>query len=579
MELFIGKGGVGKTTLACATALAYARQGRRVLLASLDQAHSLGDALGFRFQHQPGVTPGVASVQPGLDVIEVDSLALLEDRFRGVVALAAGAGHDHGFDLSALDPAELTGLPGVQEILALLEITDYADAGRWDVIILDCPPSADMLRIITAPDMLLGYLERVWPAHNRTMTAIGGDLKRALLAATVQEIASAVTKARDLIADRERTGAKLVTAAEQVAVAESARVRSAAALLGLRLDAVLVNKVLPELPAPDDMFAPGPATNPGDRTAGPNPAERTARPVAELGPSWSNTGAAPHSPWFDGGVPARRTGSGGAVPGMGPRTFAASGGAMTVPSAGPGDRTEGFQPARPGDGDVMPPMDAPPSHQDPNTAQASYTDMLAADGTAGGPPHAGPSASPAGPFAQAAGQPAQAAAAAHPAVQWYSNRRGEQLQVVAELRRRMGGVGGIRVAVIAHAGAEPVGLNSLSALSYAIDASGNWVGSGPVPMLGSDADGVLSADGGPVVRLESEAGVDSVFAMRMHLPVVDPSTLQLGRVEDDLIVGADGVRRRLRLAPVLRRCTVEAAELDGEQLVIRFRPDPQVWPK
>ncbi|MEV6773223.1 ArsA family ATPase [Nocardia sp. NPDC051030] len=422
MELFIGKGGVGKTTLACATALAYARSGQRVLLASLDQAHSLGDALGFRFRREAGAVPAVASVQTGLDVIEVDSLALLEDRFRQVLMMAAGAGEDLGIDVSALDPAELTGLPGVQELLALLEITQFTKDARWDVVVVDCPPSADMLRIITAPDTLLGYLERVWPAHTRALGGFDGGLKRAMLAIAVEQIVDAVTAARDLIADRTRTSARLVTAAEQVAVAESARVRSAAALLGLRLDAVLVNKVLPEMPSPE--------VSPGE-----------------------------------------------------------------VP---------------------------------------------------------------------------------HPAIQWYFNRRGEQLDVVTALRKRMRGVS---VQVVGHAGAEPVGLSSLSALSYAVDASGNWVGSGPVLMLGTDADGVLPVAAGPVVRLESGAGVHSVFAMRMHLPVVDPSTLQLGRVEDDLIVGADGVRRRLRLAPVLRRCTVDAAELDGDQLVIRFRPDPQVWPQ
>ncbi|MFC7428050.1 ArsA family ATPase [Nocardia tengchongensis] len=452
VELFIGKGGVGKTTLACATALAYARTGRRVLLASLDQAHSLGDALGYRLQH--GAKPAVASVPlpmfatvapelvngrdpeatdpglpvvghgltsaPNLDVIEVDSLALLEDRFRQVLVMASGAGHEHGFDLGALDPAELTGLPGVQELLALLEITRFANDARWEVIVLDCPPSADMLRIITAPDTVLGYLERVWPAHARTMEAIGADFRKAVLAVAVEQIVQAVTEARDLLADRTRTGARLVTAAEQVAVAESARVRSAAALLGLRLDAILVNKVPPEMP----------------------------------------------------------------------------------------------------------------------------------------PPH--PAAPP------------------HPAVQWYFNRRGEQLDVVTELRKRLRGV---PVQVVGHAGSEPVGLSSLAALSYAVDASGNWVGWRPIPMLGTDVDGVQSIAAEPVVRLESGAGVASVFAMRMHLPVVDASTLRLGRVEDDLIVGADGVRRRLRLAPVLRRCTVDAAELDGDHLVIRFRPDPQVWPK
>ncbi|MTE14033.1 ArsA family ATPase [Nocardia sp. CT2-14] len=373
-----------------------------------------GDPSTDASQAVPGGTP------PTLDVIEVDSLALLEDRFRQVLVMVSGAGHDHGFDLGALDPAELTGLPGVQELLALLEITQFAEARRWDDIVVDCPPSADMLRIVTAPDTLLGYLERVWPAHARTMEAIGTDFRKAVLAVTVEQIVQAVTEARDLLADRTRTGARLVTVAEQVAVAESARVRSAAALLGIRLDAVLVNKVLPEMPPPHPVEPP------------------------------------------------------------------------------------------------------------------------------------------------------------HPAVQWYFNRRGEQLDVVEELRTRLRGV---PVQVVGHAGSEPVGLNSLAALSYAVDASGDWVGWRPVPMLGTDADGVLPVPAEPVVRLESGAGVHSMFAMRMHLPVVDPSTLRLGRVEDDLIVGADGVRRRLRLAPVLRRCTVEAAELDGDQLVIRFRPDPQVWPK
>nr|WP_067830421.1 ArsA family ATPase [Nocardia inohanensis] len=415
--MFVGKGGVGKTTLACATALAYARDGQRVLLASLDQAHSLGDALGFRFRREPG---GVASVATGLDVIEVDSLALLEDRFRSVALMLSGAGHDHGVDIGALDPAEVTGLPGVQEILALLEITQFAERARWDVIVVDCPPSADMLRIVTTPDTLLGYLERVWPAHSRTLSAAGGDFRKAVLAVSVEQIVAAVAGARDLIADRERTGARLVTAPERVAVAESARVRSAAALLGLRLDSILVNRVLPEMPAPAGTEEP------------------------------------------------------------------------------------------------------------------------------------------------------------HPAVRWYFNRRGEQLDVVDELRKRMPG---IPVQVVGHAGSEPIGLAALSALSYEVDASGNWVGTGPVPMLGTDVDAATSVSAGPVVRLESGTGLHSVFAMRMHLPVVDPSTVQLGRVEDDLIVGADGVRRRLRLAPVLRRCTVDGAELDGDQLVIRFRPDPQVWPK
>ncbi|WP_232110558.1 ArsA family ATPase [Nocardia wallacei] len=426
LELFIGKGGVGKTTLACATAMAHTRSGERVLVASLDQAHSLGDALGFRFRHDPGTVAGVASVLPGLDVIEIDSLELLEDRFRDVLRLLGNGGaHDHGVDLSTLDPAELTGLPGVQELLMLTEIAGFADEDDWDVIVVDCPPSADMLRLVTAPETLLNYLDRVWPAHARALSAGGRDLRRAVLAVTAERVATAVAEVRDLLADRGRTGARLITGAQRVALAETARVRSAAALLGLRLDEVIVNKVLP--PVPD---------------------------------------------------------------------------------------TE----------------------------------------------------------------------SAHPAVRWYQARRAEQSEVIEELRRRMAGV---PVSVSYHSGPEPVGLDQLTDLSYAVDSRANRAIPEADPMLGdttntaepSDIDIADSRPGEPVVRLESGAGPRSVFTLRMRLPVVDPATLRLGRVEDDLIVGADGVRRRMRLAPVLRRCTVDGAELDGDHLIVRFRPDPQVWPR
>ncbi|MFI7001888.1 ArsA family ATPase [Nocardia sp. NPDC050175] len=414
--MFIGKGGVGKTTLACATAMSYARAGSRVLVASLDQAHSLGDALGFRFPHDPGTVTGIANVLPGLDVIEVDSLALLEDRFRDVVrVLSPGSGHEHGIDLAALDPAELTGLPGVQELLMLVEITQFANEDDWDVIVVDCPPSADMLRIITAPDTLLGYLERIWPPHARAMSTVGTDLRQAILAATVERIVKAVTEVRDLLADHQRTGARLITVAERVTLAESERVRSAATLLGLRLDAVVVNKVLPP-------------TSPLD--------------------------------------------------------------------------TE------------------------------------------------------------------------HPAVHWYLNRRGEQLAAIAELARSMPG---IPLLIAQHTGPEPIGLTSLAALSYAVDSDRNTDGTGP--MLSDSPAEVDASSGEPVVRCESGTGLRAIYTLRMPLPVVDAATLRLGRVEDDLIVGADGVRRRVRLAPVLRRCTVDGAELDGGHLVVRFRPDPQLWPE
>ncbi|WP_323138051.1 ArsA family ATPase [Nocardia sp. alder85J] len=409
----MGKGGVGKTTLACATAITRARAGHRVLLASLDQAHSLGDALGLPIPRDPAPT----AVLPGLDVLEIDSLALVEDRFAAVAPLLSGVGREHGVDLAALDPAELTGLPGVQELLLLVEIGRFAGTGDWDAIVLDCPPTADLLRILSAPATLLGYLDRIWPTSARMPGLSGGDLRRTLVALAVDRIAAEVAAARDLLADRTRTAAVLVTAAERVALAESARVRSAAALLGLRLDRVVVNKVLPPQP--------------------PVPAD------------------------------------------------------------------------------------------------------------------------------------------AHPAAHWYDRQRGAQLRAVDELRGRFPG---IPVAITEYGDAEPVGIEGLAGLVPAPSGGTTGQGDGRDPMLGGDVNSGRARAGEPLVGLESGAGLGSVFTLRMQVPVADPATLRLGRVEDDLIVGADGVRRRMRLAPVLRRCVVDAAELDGDQLIVRFRPDPEVWP-
>jgi arsenite-transporting ATPase len=66
--------------------------------------------------------------------------------------------------------------------------------------------------------------------------------------------------------------------------------------------------------------------------------------------------------------------------------------------------------------------------------------------------------------------------------------------------------------------------------------------------------------------------------MRLELPQIDSTSLTLGRVDDDLVIGAGGMRRRVRLASVLRRCIVMDAQLKGSELTVRFKPDPEVWP-
>ena len=148
----------------------------------------------------------------------------------------------------------------------------------------------------------------------------------------------------------------------------------------------------------------------------------------------------------------------------------------------------------------------------------------------------------------------------HPAFDWYAERIGEQQAVLKELGARTGEV---ELVLIPHLSGEPIGPKALGELLDSARRRGGAPPPGPLR---------------PVVDLESGSGLGSVYRMRLELPQVDTGSLTLGRVDDDLIIGVGGMRRRVRLASVLRRCVVMDAQLRGPELTVRFQPNPEVWP-
>jgi arsenite-transporting ATPase len=148
----------------------------------------------------------------------------------------------------------------------------------------------------------------------------------------------------------------------------------------------------------------------------------------------------------------------------------------------------------------------------------------------------------------------------HPAFDWYTERISEQRVVLDELDTA---IGDVKLVLVPHLAGEPIGPKALAEL---LDSARLRDGSPPPRPLR------------PVVDRESGSGLDSVYRLRLELPQVDPTALTLGRVDDDLIIGAAGMRRRVRLASVLRRCIVMDAQLRSGELTVRFRPDPEVWP-
>ena len=243
--LFTGKGGVGKTTLAAGTAALAATSGQRTLVMSTDAAHSLADAFGV------AVPPEPTEVAPALFVQQIDAQQLLE------VSWA----HVQGYLLSVLDAAgvdpiraeELTVVPGAEEVLALLELRRQVRSGEWDVVVVDCAPTAETLRLLALPEALRWYIDRVLPAERRVVKALRPVLARATgvpmpgdsVFDAIEQLHSDLTDVHDLLTAKDAS-VRLVLTPENVVVAEARRSLTTLSLFGYRVDGVVANRVFPD---------------------------------------------------------------------------------------------------------------------------------------------------------------------------------------------------------------------------------------------------------------------------------------------------------------------------------------------
>lgn len=240
--LFTGKGGVGKTTLAAATAVRLARSGRKTLVVSTDPAHSLGDALGEALDSEP------VELEHGLFAGHVDTRVLLDGAWADLQdhlrTLFSGIGID---DLVA---DELTVLPGVEDLLALAEVHRLAASGLWDVVVVDCGPTAETLRLLGLPEALSGYLDRLFPKHRRVLAGLAGADREGWerTVEALDGLAAQLVGLRAMLGDRENTSIRLVLTPERVVAAETARTVTALALHDLRVDGLVVNRLVPAPP-------------------------------------------------------------------------------------------------------------------------------------------------------------------------------------------------------------------------------------------------------------------------------------------------------------------------------------------
>ncbi|SFC06045.1 arsenite-transporting ATPase [Nocardioides terrae] len=248
--LFTGKGGVGKSTMAAATAALAAASGQRTLVLSTDAAHSLADAFGVEVGPEPTL------VAPHLYVEQVDAQLRFEQSWADIQRYLLSV-----LDVAGMDPVaaeELTVIPGAEEVMALLDLRQRARSGEWDVVVVDCAPTAETLRLLALPEALGWYMARVFPMQRRVVKALKPVLTRAAgvpmpgdtVFDALQRLHDELLEVRDLLTG-PTASVRIVLTPETVVVAEARRSYTMLSLYGYRVDGVVANRIFPAEGADD----------------------------------------------------------------------------------------------------------------------------------------------------------------------------------------------------------------------------------------------------------------------------------------------------------------------------------------
>ncbi|HTO01830.1 MAG TPA: ArsA family ATPase [Microthrixaceae bacterium] len=244
--LFTGKGGVGKTTTAAATALRIAAAGQRVVVTSADPAHSLADSFGIELASEP------TEVAPGCWAQQLDGRERLEENWADIRDWMMEVFEWAGVDEIAAE--ELAMLPGLEEVFALTEVESLCESGDFDVVVVDCAPTAETVRLLSLPDILSWYMDRLYPASRRMNRMVGPIVSRITSLPVASDSVfvagrrfyDRIDAVREILSDPEVTSVRLVVNPEAMVVAEARRTYTYLALFGYHIDAVVVNRVLPE---------------------------------------------------------------------------------------------------------------------------------------------------------------------------------------------------------------------------------------------------------------------------------------------------------------------------------------------
>jgi len=253
--LYTGKGGVGKTSVAAATALKASLAGKKVLVMSTDPAHSLADV----FDTEIGSDP--KEMTPNLWAQEMDHTSMIEENWSEIQGYMTTLFEWQGADSLAAE--ELAMLPGMDELFGLLMVRRHNQERRYDALILDAAPTGETLKLLSLPDHMSWYVEKIFPIQRRAAKLVRPFASRARslpplpedsVFAAGQRFYQAIASVEEILTDRESASVRLVLNAEKMVIAEARRAYTYLNLYDYGVDALVVNRLLPETVS-DPYFA------------------------------------------------------------------------------------------------------------------------------------------------------------------------------------------------------------------------------------------------------------------------------------------------------------------------------------
>jgi arsenite-transporting ATPase len=244
--LYTGKGGVGKTSVAAATALRCADLGYRTVVISTDAAHSLGDSFDVEIGAEP------TELTSNLWAQEIDVLHQMDHYWGIVQEWLASVLSWRG--VNEIIAEEVSVFPGMEELASLLQIVYLHDSGDYDVIIVDCAPTGETLRFLSMPEVARWYLTRIFPLE-RQAARVAGPILRSVVDLPVPEDAvfeaiknllMQLNDMEELLTDPDLTSIRLVLNPEKMVIKEAQRTFTYLNLYDFHCDMVVSNRIIPE---------------------------------------------------------------------------------------------------------------------------------------------------------------------------------------------------------------------------------------------------------------------------------------------------------------------------------------------